>query len=343
MPEMFDKPQETKGVETKATDAVLPVRPDETDTGAGLRRCVLANGMEVAYQSKAELAHFYEDIFEKQVYLKHGVTLHEGECVFDVGSNIGLFTLFTHRKVNNLRIYAFEPAPPLFRILSFNTALHKVNVKLFNCGVSNEAKTATFTFYPQSSGMSSFYADKQEEKEALRAIMLNQLHTGMEGMEQLMQHAEDLLEARFKSESFECRLRPLSEIIREEGVERIDLMKIDVQKSELDVLEGLDAADWPKVRQIVIEVHDLAGRLNQITTLLKERGFNVRVEQDDMYEGSILYNLFAVRPASMDASWKPALTPAAPPSFQQIHDRAKKQEAALNQQKQQMKLRRKGL
>src|SRR5215813_11478336 len=133
-----------------------------------LRRCVLPNGMEIAYQSKAELGHFYEDIFEHQVYLRHGVTLHEGECVFDVGANIGLFTLFSHRKVNNLRIYAFEPAPPLFQILSFNTALHHVNATLFNCGISSGPKIASFTFYPQSSGMSSFYADKEEEKDALR-------------------------------------------------------------------------------------------------------------------------------------------------------------------------------
>ena len=307
---------------------MLTIDPFDTVPGIDVfqvRRCVLPNGMEIAYQSKAELAHFYEDIFEHQVYLRHGVTLHEGECVFDVGANIGLFTLFSHRKVNHLRVFAFEPAPPLFQILSFNTALHKVNAMLFNCGISSEPKTATFTFYPQSSGMSSFYADKEEEKDALRAIMRNQLEAGMKGMEDLMRHAEDLLEERFKSEIFECRLRPLSEIIQEQGVERIDLLKIDVQKSELDVLTGIEEHDWPKIRQIVIEVHDLGGRLNEITSLLNHHGFKVEVEQDAMYEGSVLYNLFAKKP--------PAIGQIKSHSFQQIHTRAQKRADAIKEQR----------
>ena len=301
-----------------------------------VRRCVLPNGMEIAYQSKAELAHFYEDIFEHQVYLRNGVSLHDGECVFDVGANIGLFTLFSHRKANHLRIYAFEPAPPLFQILSFNAALHQVNARLFNCGISNEPKTASFTFYPQSSGMSSFYADKEEEKDALRAIMRNQLELGMEGMTDLMRHAEDLLEERFKSETFECRLRPLSAVIAEQGVERIDLLKIDVQKSELDVLTGIDESDWPKIRQIVIEVHDLNGRLREITALLNEHRFNVKVEQDAMYGGSVLYNLFATKPRSTLASSAPlvAAGQTGSSSFQDIQQRAKKREAVIRQQKQ---------
>jgi FkbM family methyltransferase len=296
---------------------------------ADLRRCALPNGMEIAYQSKAELAHFYEDIFEHQVYLKNGVTLHDGECVFDVGANIGLFTLFSHRKANHLRIYAFEPAPPLFQILSFNAALHNVNARLFNCGISSESKTATFTFYPHSSGMSSFFADKEEEKDALRAIMRNQLEAGMAGMEDLMRHAEDLLEERFKSEIFECQLRPLSEIIHEQAIEQIDLMKIDVQKSELDVLMGIDEHDWPKIRQIVIEVHDLGGRLNEITSLLDHYGFNVKVEQDAMYEGSVLYNLFAVKQPAIFASSHSLRSH----SLQQIQRRAKKRAAAIREQR----------
>ncbi|HEX3252548.1 MAG TPA: FkbM family methyltransferase [Pyrinomonadaceae bacterium] len=294
-----------------------------------LHRCLLPNGMEIAYQSKAELAHFYEDIFEHQVYLKHGVTLHDGECVFDVGANIGLFTLFSHRKANHLRIYAFEPAPPLFQILSFNAALHNVKARLFNCGISSESRTATFTFYPHSSGMSSFFADKEEEKDALRAIMRNQLEAGMAGMEDLMRHAEDLLEERFKSEIFECQLRPLSEIIHEQAIEQIDLMKIDVQKSELDVLMGIDEHDWPKIRQIVIEVHDLGGRLNEITSLLDHYGFNVKVEQDAMYEGSVLYNLFAVKQPAIFASSHSLRSH----SLQQIQRRAKKRAAAIREQR----------
>jgi FkbM family methyltransferase len=259
------------------------------------RRYKLPNNLEIVYQSKAEADYFYEDIFKNQVYLKHGITLRDHACIFDAGANIGLFTLFVGQQCQNPTIYAFEPAPPLFEILRLNTNLYEVNVKLFNFGISNETKTATFTFYPSSSGMSSFYADKEEEKEVLKAIMLNQLQSGMDGIQQVMEYADELLEERFKAQTFNCQLRTLSEVIFENNVEQIDLLKIDVQKSELDVLQGIKDRDWKKIQQIVIEVHDTEGRLEQIKNLLRTQGYHVVSEQENLYEGSVIHNVYAIR------------------------------------------------
>jgi FkbM family methyltransferase len=255
----------------------------------------LPNGLEIAYQSRVEADHFYEDIFEKRCYVRNGITINDGDCVFDVGGNIGMFTLFAGHGRERLSLYTFEPAPPLFEILSFNVERNRVRAKLFNCGISNETKTAELTFYPHSSGMSSFYADKEEEKDVLDSIMRNQLESGVGELGPLIEYRDELLEERFRSETFTCRLRTLSEVIAEENVSRIDLLKVDVQKSEYDVLAGIIEPDWPKIRQIVLEVHDLDNRLDSITSLLRERGFEVTVEQDEMLRGSVLYNAYAVR------------------------------------------------
>jgi FkbM family methyltransferase len=301
-----------------------------------LRRYVLPNQLEIAYQSRAEVPFFYKDIFEKQIYLKNGLTIEPGNCIFDIGANIGFFTLFAHRQAQDLLIFAFEPAPPLFEVLNANVLMHGVNARLFNCGISDAPKTATFTFYPNSSGMSSFYADEQEEKEALRAIMRNQLQQGMSGMEQVMHYADELLEERLKNQLYECRLRTVSEIIAEQGVTRIDFMKIDVQKAELDVLKGISEDDWPKIKQIVIEVHDFAGRLNYIHELLRVKGYHVIVEQDDHYENSVLYNLYAIRrSAPVDAARGfGGARQMDQNALKQMQERARKQEEALNRRRQ---------
>jgi FkbM family methyltransferase len=252
------------------------------------------NGMTVVPQSRVEAEHFYEDLFEKRIYLRHGVTLEPGDCVFDVGGNIGTFALFAHAHAPGARIYTFEPAPPLFQRLRANLALNGVAARAFDHGIAEAERTARFTFYPNSSGMSSFYADAGEEREVLRVMMRRQREEGMEGMDALMEYTDELLEERFRAVEMECRLRPLSAVIREQGVERIDLLKIDVQKAELDVLRGIADEHWPGIRQVVMEVHDLDGRLEQVTRLLEGRGFRVAVEQDEAVEGSVLYNLFAV-------------------------------------------------
>jgi len=45
-------------------------------------------------------------------------------------------------------------------------------------------------------------------------------------------------------------------VLREHGVEQIDLLKIDAEKAELDIINGIDDHDWPKIKQIVLEIHD---------------------------------------------------------------------------------------
>jgi FkbM family methyltransferase len=287
------------------------------------------DGLEVACQSRTEAEHIWEDIFDKKIYQRHGVTLPDNACVFDVGGNIGMFTLFVHLNCRAARTFTFEPAPPLFEILGHNTARHAPGAKLFNAGVSARRGTAELTFYPYSSGMSSFHADLDEEKAVLRSILEHHHEEGMSGVGRLLEVSDEFLDARFTSRTFECPLIPLSEVIAAERVEIIDLLKIDVQKAELEVLQGIEDRHWPKIRQIVMEVHDLDGRLGVVTEMLRGHGFDVLVEQDPLLTGSVLYNLFAIGRSAFGASG----TTAAVPEGERPQSRASLQKAALQRQR----------
>lgn len=48
----------------------------------------------------------------------------------------------------------------------------------------------------------------------------------------------------------------------------IDLLKVDVEGSELRVLRGLDAAYWRRIRAVSIEVHDVGTRVRDLLELL---------------------------------------------------------------------------
>ncbi len=261
----------------------------------GPLRHILPNGLEVFCQSRAEADFLYHDIFDRRVYLDHGITLQAPACVFDIGANIGLFSLFVHQECAAAAIYAFEPAPPLAEIFRRNADRHGLNAELFDFGLADERKTARFCFYPNSPGLSSFYPDTDQERQALQELLDYELRAGKAGLEQLMRHSEELLEERLRGEWFECELRTLSEMIRRHRIERIDLIKIDVQKSEFDVLKGIDDEDWNCIQQIVVEVHDLEGGLGRVVSLLETRGYDVTAEQDEPYEGSDMYNVYARR------------------------------------------------
>ncbi|MDP9122146.1 MAG: FkbM family methyltransferase, partial [Acidobacteriota bacterium] len=177
-----------------------------------VRRTTLPNGLNVAYQVKSELRQFYEDIFERRLYLQGGITLPPAACVFDAGANIGLFTLFVAQSCPGARIFAFEPAPPLLPILAANAAL-AVGCEVVVCpyGLAARAGTASLTFYPHSSGLSSFYPDAAAEATALRRLIGNQLaRGGRPDLELLRGYEDELVRERLRGETWSCPLRTLS-------------------------------------------------------------------------------------------------------------------------------------
>ncbi len=268
----------------------------------GRARHRLPNGMAVVQQNRNETDYLYHEIFENRTYLRHGLELPEGACVFDVGANIGMFTLFVAQHCPGARVYAFEPIQPIFDTLRLNVKLYGADARLYAIGFSDSGREATFTYYPQYSMMSSQseYARAGDDVDVIKRYMRNQQEDGAADMATLLEHADELLAGRFEGHAFRSRLKRLSEFIREEGVERIDLLKIDVQRAELDVLRGIDDEDWPKIRQVVMEVHDgkgteSEGRVAEIIALLESRGFSAVAEQDEVLKGTDRHNLYAVR------------------------------------------------
>ncbi|WP_414590084.1 amino acid adenylation domain-containing protein, partial [Scytonema sp. PCC 10023] len=259
----------------------------------------LPNGMPIIHQNKGETDFVYREIFEDNTYLRNGITFNEGDCIFDVGANIGLFTLFVGQVCKNAVIYAFEPIPPVFEILRINSALYGLNVKLFEYGLSSEVGTDVFTYYPYVSIISGRFAEAVEEQEIVKSFMLNQQQikankTALPTKE-LNEMLNEFLKERLSSERFTCQLKTLSSVLHEHGIERIDLLKIDVEKSELDVLGGIEEDDWQKIKQIVVEVHDINNQLERVKMLLESHGYNLTVEQDIRLKDTNLYNIYAVQ------------------------------------------------
>jgi FkbM family methyltransferase len=252
-----------------------------------MRQLTLPDGLSVFSLNADETRFVHREVFGARCYLQHGIELHDGDCVFDVGANIGLSSVFFHREREGVRIYAFEPSPAACECLKANIEIHGVDAHVFECGLSRESGTAEFTFYPANTVRSGFHADLETDRGTTKTYMLN---SGFSP-----RAAEMFLGFLFKKTTFSCRLRTLSEIVDEEHVERIDLLKIDAERSERDVLAGIRTEHWNLIRQIAIEVQDEAGALDEVTRLLEEHGFKVTPEQDPLLKGTAVFSVFATR------------------------------------------------
>lgn len=313
------RPDETGGARLAAY-----LVPDAREAGPLLRVCrferqgllgaderhTLPNGMLIASGNHAETDFVYQEIFEGREYLRNGITLPPDACVFDVGAHIGLFTLEVARSCPGAVVHAFEPIPELFRLLELNTRIHGVDVRLFPCGIGEKEDTATFTYYPGLSIMSGRFGDTAQERGVVEAYVRNDLSSRGLDAPGAEADLDVLLTERLRHEEVVCRLRTLSDVIRETGVDRVDLLKIDAEKSELEVLNGIDDAHWPLIRQLAIEAHDVGDRVARVKDRLTAHGYAVEVETAPLLKGTGLVTLYARRPEDApDGPARPAAVP----------------------------------
>jgi FkbM family methyltransferase len=226
-----------------------------------------------------------------QGYFKHGIHLKEGDIVFDVGANIGLFSLWAAQQYEGIYIYAFEPVSLLFEALHKNfQQIDGDRLKALPFGLGRENATVTFSCHSRATAMSTAYPYTQQEKVEFQQSILNNLPEARRAELQLK------LELMFETEPAQCQLRRANEVIQEIKPPKIDLLKIDVEKAEMDVMLGFTTEDWLKVRQVVIEIHNLDNRLDTIQSLLSQVGFKIlAIDQDNLFKGSNIYNLYASR------------------------------------------------
>jgi amino acid adenylation domain-containing protein/FkbM family methyltransferase len=255
----------------------------------------LPNGLTIIRYNKNEADYLYHEIFEEQTYFAPQITLPAQACVFDVGANIGLFSLFVAHVCEGARIFAFEPMPEIFNILRANAELYGLQATLLECGLSDRAGSGNFSYYPHLSLLSGLFPDAAAAQAVVKSFEENSRRNGNATALPGDAALAELLTERLETRQVECRLRTISEVMKTEGVEQIDLLKIDVEKSELAVLQGVEVDDWQKIKQVVVELEDREGRLDEVRTLLESAGYEIAVEQDEALQKTRLYKVYAVR------------------------------------------------
>jgi FkbM family methyltransferase len=137
--------------------------------------------------------------------------------ILDVGANIGEYSLFCYDTFRNVspgvQIYAFEPQPVTYGKLVKNVASVK-NITCVELGVSDVAGTTLLYDYGQSGS----------EHASLSREVIRDLH-----------HSQEV-------NTSEINLTTIDAFLETHQIEKVDLLKIDVEGYELNVLRGASAS-----------------------------------------------------------------------------------------------------
>jgi 31-O-methyltransferase len=245
----------------------------------------LAQGLR--HYDVAQLAYQLAEIAGDRAYVRNGVEVHEGDLVLDVGANVGVAAAFFVSECGAGVVHCFEPVRPICELLRENVAAYPACI-VHEVGLSRAPGTAEITFYPGAAAMSGLYADPDRDRRLV--------HTALTNLGATSQEADERLRGAHEPQVLACELTTLSAFLRGEGIDIVDLLKIDVERAELDVLAGIDEGAWAGIRQLVVEVHDQNGRLAAIAGELGARGFRVVAEQEPALRGTDVHLLYARRP-----------------------------------------------
>jgi FkbM family methyltransferase len=153
-----------------------------------------------------------------------------GMRVFDVGANIGLYTVLLGKLVGPTgRVWSFEPFPPVMNYLRQNVKLNQLNnVILVEKAVAENEGTVDFHVFSEGSDVYNSLGAANRPAEQLHAVR-----------------------------RIPVPVTTLDAIADESGIETIDLLKIDVEGAEELVLKGAEQIirRSPNV-QIVMEIYE---------------------------------------------------------------------------------------
>lgn len=260
--------------------------------------------LEIEAMSELEAAFLPSDVDQ---YFAEGLELRPGDVVLDVGANVGAFAVAARQHAGgDVDLYGFEPVPEVHAILERNLARHLgARGRALRFAVGRATGEVELTYYPYMTLLSSVLrGDADHDTEAAR--LSRTLHTMIaEGriFGPLRALPSDFLEAlvdghvaqALQRKACVARVVPLSSVLRDHALERVDLLKIDVEGAELDVLDGVDDAQWPGIRQVVLEVERFADRAPEARARLEAHGFTVAAVQDDVQQAGDFGLVFGTR------------------------------------------------
>jgi FkbM family methyltransferase len=261
---------------------------------------MLADGTEVFCLNRSETLVLDQHVHG---YLEHGIEIHDGDIVLDVGANIGLFGIHAVQRFPAVRVLAFEPVPDIYQVLKQNAGRFGAGrLVALPLGVAGEPGRTRFTFFPNSPALSTSHPELWDRDGAslVRAVKGN-----IRAARKALWYARWVpgflsgwiaKELQRGAKTVECELTTISQVIGEHDLPRIDLLKVDCEGAELSVLQGIENVHWPRIRQVVVEVHDIEGRLERVSDILTRHGLTrITAAKEDGFEDTPLINVYASR------------------------------------------------
>ncbi len=224
------------------------------------------------------LAHFWKAATQqhhKEMRQVFGPILPQDGVVFDVGAHSGQFAKLFAEMVPNGHVHAFEPGSYALSLLRPVLRLNRLaNVTVHECGLGDAEQELVLNMPRKRSGSYGF---------------------GLSFMGDASGEARALV-------SETVRVRRIDDIVAELGLKRLDLIKADIEGSEMRMVVGAEATLRRYRPALFLEVSDSTLRrhgdsIAGLTEFLKSLGYAPQGGwRDEPVRGDVLFDAAGALP-----------------------------------------------
>ena len=206
----------------------------------------LRNGLQLEARPRTLDVAVLKDVFFHRIYTPPGFAIQDNSVILDIGAHIGAFAASAARAAQGVTVFAFEPAPENFELLSSNMALNGLsNVRLSRCAVSGVTGVRQLHLSKSPAGHSIHIVEPGGAQVSVPSVTL-------------------------------------AEILDTHVLGAVDLLKMDCEGAEYEILEAAPEA-LGRVRKISMEAHilDHSRTPGRVVALLEAQGFVVELGAKD--------------------------------------------------------------
>jgi FkbM family methyltransferase len=160
------------------------------------------------------------EVWKLKEYDKKTFEIHSNDVIVDIGAQIGAFSVFASQKAPLGHVYSYEPIPENFQLLKENISINKLK----NVTCCQRAVLST-------TGDEMMYVEK--------------FNSGGHSKYQ-----------RRNNSAIKIKSVTLKDIFETNKINRINLLKIDVEGSEYEIILETQKKYLDKIDKIIMEYHD---------------------------------------------------------------------------------------
>lgn len=211
--------------------------------------------INLAYRDDSDLSVIDEFFVDKMYKSVEPIISAAKFPILDIGAHIGLFSIYARLLNPTVPIIALEPEPDNYKLLKNNLKLNNIkNVIPIHTAIVTGKESNTKLYLSKNTHNHSTLLDPRFHGDDTCVIPA---HAGIQS-------------------SIAVPAINLAQLIEENKIKKIGLLKMDIEGAEFAILRSLDFSVFSKIQNMAIEYHESKhNKRADLENIIKPHGFSV--------------------------------------------------------------------